>query len=987
MDGWLQVNWKDHEHPPPSLLQPASLRPALRAPLLARWLSWALALGLAMSLVLGPSLPAEAQTLVGDDDLKTGTEATAVPAPAPNVAPLPAGEPAQAGDVVDELRVSGNRRVESESVLGQVTTKVGQPLSLSTISEDIKRIHRLGYFDDIRVDATRADGEVIVTYIVEEKPAVARIEYEGNDKLTREDIEEVVDLETNQVLSVAEVKANAEKIRELYAEKGFYLAEVGYEIELDEETPGAAIVVFQIHEYAKVEVRKITFIGNSELEDRELKNIMATREGDFSSLLTSFGTFKEEAFEADLQRVTAYYYDKGFVEVVVGRPVVRLSRDKRYIFITIEITEGPQFDTGTVDLAGDFIRPKEELRELVELEPGETFSYGTARADAERIRDVYMDAGYAYVNVNPMMRPRADGTKVVDVSYDIQKGNKVYFGRIEIVGNDKTRDKVIRRELEIEEGELYSNTELEASRGKVMRLGFFEKVDITTQRADRPDVINARVEVTERPTGTFQVGAGLSSLESFIINAQISQNNFLGRGQSMSFNLQLSQIRTFFNAQFAEPYLFDTKLQFSVDLYNFDYVFQDFGRRSRGGNMSFGYPITDELNVSLTYKLEDVELRPGGREQRQTQQVGNLFRGGITSSAGVGVAYDNRDNRLFPTDGSYHSGRVELADDTFTRSQNEFIKYDAETRWYFPLIWGLVLRFNGEVGYVQSVDPHKPVPLFERYFVGGPTTVRGFDRFSLGPTRDVAANPDDPSSALDEFQIGGNKRLILTAEIEFPILTAVGIKGVVFADAGNAFDNDQPISLKLDLFSDEAQEYHDALRTSVGFGFRWFSPIGPLRFEWGIPLARLRDEKAIVFITVPVFAPVVMTLAPELGLTEDQAKIWFGMAEEHPPLFAFAGLWDRWLDEGGTPVDTCTLEALEAAFASDQQRVSRLILAVTYKDEDLQMPPDDDPLPRPVTGAIDGDAAHGRDRRPAAVVKPELLRLDVTVKTTMFGSG
>ena len=830
MDGWLEV-----------IERPPNPRPGFAS----RWTR--IVSALLAAVVFMASTPGFAQLPGEDEDFQPAEEPEAEGAPPPTALPLPTGEPAQEGDVVDEIRVSGNRRVEAESILNQVRTEVGKPLSLRTISEDIKRIHRLGYFENILVDATRSQGKVILTFVVEEKPAVSQIEYEGYDKLSLEDIKEVVDLKVNQVLSVADVKANAEKIRELYAEKGYYLAEVDYRIEVDDDTPGAAIVTFEIREYAKVEVKKITFLGNEAIPDSELKNIMATREGDWSAVLTSFGTFQEEQFEADLQRITAYYYDKGYVEVSVSRPVIRLSRDKRFIYVTIRIEEGPQFSTGKVDIQGDFIVPKEELWDLVTLTEGETFSYGTARTDAERIRDLYMDAGYAYVNVNPLMRPRPTGEKLVDVTYDIQKGNKVYFGRIEIVGNDKTRDKVIRRELEIEEGELYSNTEVELSRQKVMRLGFFEKVDITTQRGDRPDVINARVEVAERPTGTFQVGAGLSSLESFIVNAQVSQNNFLGLGQSFSFNLQLSQIRTFFNAQFSEPYLFDTRWQFAIDLYNFDFVFQDFGRRSRGGNLSLGYPITDELNVSMTYKLEDVELRPGGREQRQTQQVGNLFRGGVTSSLKLGTSYDTRDNRLFPTKGSFHAGSVELADDAITRSQNEFIKYDAETRWYFPLIWNFVLRLNGEVGYVQAVDAHKPVPLFERYFVGGPTTVRGFDRFSLGPSRDVAADPDDPGSVLDDFQIGGNKRLILTAEIEFPILTAVGIKGVVFADAGNAFDTGQPISLKLDLFSDDALEYRDVLRTSVGFGFRWFSPIGPLRFEWGIPLARLRDEDPIVF--------------------------------------------------------------------------------------------------------------------------------------------
>ncbi len=864
MDGWLLITVVPHASASRSRIAPIFASACGPDAVLRR----VVRIALILMLVMAFTTPASAQDR---DAFIPGDEEVSPDAAPERVVELPKGVAAREGEVVNSLRVTGNRRVESESVLAQVRSEEGKPLRLAEISEDIKRIYRLGYFEDVQVDATKtADGKVVVTFVVDEKPAIAKIAYEGQKKLALDDIKEVVNLKVNQVLNVSDVKANAEKIRELYSEKGFYLAEVTYEIKPDDTIPGASVVTFVIREYAKVEVKKITILGNANIPDGDLKNIMATREGDFSSLITSFGTFKEEAFEADLQRLMAYYYDKGYVEVNVARPSIRLSRDKRYIYVTINVTEGAQYTTGDVELQGDFIKPKEELEELVKLESDKTFSYGTARSDSERIRDLYMDAGYAYVNVNPLMRPRAGATKeaivdgesvevpahIVDVTYDIQKGNKVYFGRIDLVGNAKTRDNVIRRELKIEEGQLYSNSSLETSRQNVMRLGFFEKVEITTQRGDRSDVINARVEVSERPTGTFQVGAGLSSLESFILNMQISQNNFLGHGQSISFNTQASAIRTFFNFQFSEPWLFDTKLQFSVDAYNFDFLFQDFGRRSRGGNMSLGYPISDlipfmpsgyQAVLSLTYKLEHVKLTPGGRSQRQGQGVGNLFRGGLTSSLRGGLSLDHRDNRLFPTKGGFHTARVEVADDGITRSQNEFAKYDAETRWYFPLFWNFVLRLNGEIGYVQSIDAHKPVPLFERYFVGGPLTVRGFDRFSLGPSRDVAANPSDPSSSLDDFQIGGNKRLILTAEIEFPILTAVGIRGVLFADAGNAFDNGQPITLKLDLFSDDDQDYRDALRTAVGFGVRWFSPIGPLRFEWGIPLSRLRDEEPLVF--------------------------------------------------------------------------------------------------------------------------------------------
>lgn len=766
---------------------------------------------------------------------------------------VPDGVAAEPGDEVDIVQVVGNRRVEETSVLERIGTAPGEALDRAQVSEDIHAVYDLGYFRDVRVDATRrsSDGQVVVSFVVVEKPAIARVEYRGNDDLDDDELSEVVELERFSILDTSKVKESAEKIRAQYTEEGYYLAEVNYRIEEVEGREDLAVVIFEVREFAKVEVKKVTFLGNESVPDEELRQIMRTREGGLLSFLTDFGSFREEQFAEDLQRITAYYYDQGFVRVRVGVPSVRLSRDKREIYITISVDEGERYSVGSTDVTGDFIVDRAELMELVSLEPGDVFSYGTMRQDLQRLQALYRDAGYAYVTVNPLNRINAEDNSV-DVAYDISKGEKVYFGRIEIAGNSKTRDKVIRRELVIQEGELFSDTKLQASKRRVQRLGYFEDVQITTQRGASGDVINARVEVTETRTDTFQIGAGFSSTESFIANAQVSLNNLAGRGQSLSLQAQLSAIRSLFNLQFSEPWLFDSRWQFSLNLYNFDYALPDFSRRSTGGDITFGYPVSralkldipGELLVSATYKLEDVGIttnRSGG------ETSGAFFRGGLTSSVRLGTFYDDRDNRLFPTDGHYHSARVEFADDTWTQSQTEYLKTDLETRWYFPLFWQFVLRLQGQLGYVTNIDPNKSVPLFERYFVGGPTTVRGFDRFGLGPSRSVALRSSDPITSLDDFEIGGNKQLLLTAEVEFPIFTAAGIKGVIFADAGNAFDDEQPLTLDLDLFVDGSEQYSDALRTAVGFGFRWRSPIAPLRFEWGIPLQRLPGEQGLVF--------------------------------------------------------------------------------------------------------------------------------------------
>ncbi|WP_164856034.1 outer membrane protein assembly factor BamA [Lujinxingia sediminis] len=770
-------------------------------------------------------------------------------------AQLPSGEAAAEGQDIAEVRVQGNRRVEAASILDRVRLRAGMALSREQVSEDIRRIFALGYFDDVRVDATATGEGVVVTFIVDEKPAIDAIRYRGNDALSTEDIEEVVELQRFSIANFADINRSATAIQELYREKGHYLAEVDYEIDGVEGRDDLAVVTFEIREYSKVRVKRVTLLGNSAIEDDELKNIMATREGHWLSFLTKFGNFREQDFQDDLTRLVVYYYHQGYLQVQIDEPTIRLSRDKRDLYLTIRIDEGIKHYLNEVTIQGDLLADEDQLRAMIDLEPGDVMLWGEMLTGIQRIQRFYQDAGYANARVVPQPIPTQEDPSKVNLALTVTQGPLVSIGRIEVVGNVKTRDKVVRRELVIEEGQLYSASAIEQSRARVERLGYFEQVTVTSQPTSSPDVVDLRIEIKERPTGTFQIGAGLSSQESFIFQGQVSQENLLGRGQSLALSIQASGIRRLFNLRFSEPWLLGTRWQFAVDLYNFDYLYQDFSRVSTGGNLTFGYPlgellgleIGDALSTSLTYKLEDVQVKPGGYSGTNVQPASPLFTGGLTSSVRLGAYLDTRDNRIFPKRGMYHSARVEVADGTLTASENEFIKYDLDARFYFPLFWNMVLRLNGNLGFVTSTSPDRPVPIFERYFAGGPDTIRGFDRYTLGPSRRVPGSSDDPSGGLSEFHYGGNKRLVLTAEVEFPIIAAGNVTGVVFTDVGNAFDDGTPFTLKLDLMSDDANRYADALRTTVGFGVRWFSPIGPLRFEWGVPLERLSGEKPLVF--------------------------------------------------------------------------------------------------------------------------------------------
>jgi outer membrane protein insertion porin family len=533
------------------------------------------------------------------------------------------------------------------------------------------------------------------------------------------------------------------------------------------------------------------------------------------------------------------------------------------MYVSIPIDEGPVFAIGTVDFKGDLIGDKQAYYDRLSIKPGETFNRSKVGQDIVRLNDYYRDQGYAYVNVTPLTNVDMDKLAVT-LTFEIEQGKKVYFERINVRGNTKTRDKVIRREMKISEGELYNQTSLEVSRRRVQALGFFENVDVSTSRGSSDEFIEVNIEVSERPTGTFQIGAGFSSVENFIAQAQISQNNLFGRGQTLALSAQLSGLRQLFLLRFVEPYFLDTNWNFAFDIFNQTRSFGAFARTSTGGNLTWGRRLNFETNAFLTYKLEDVGVTgsSGGTTffgavaiPSEASSVANLFRGGLTSSLRAAMQYDSRDNRLFPTDGWFHNAFLEVAD-KFTGSENIFVRYGGFARHYRPL-WGpFVLHLNAEIGVVTSRDP-LGVPITERFLIGGINDIRGFRPRSLGPVISVQRQ-GEPGQPLAPLPLGGNMQLIWNSEIEFPLFQRVGISGVVFFDAGNAYNLEDRYctgsiggagarSAKFDPCFDFPSSVVSGIRSSVGFGFRWFSPIGPLRFEWGLPLDRQPGEEPLVF--------------------------------------------------------------------------------------------------------------------------------------------
>ncbi|HVK74256.1 MAG TPA: outer membrane protein assembly factor BamA [Kofleriaceae bacterium] len=764
--------------------------------------------------------------------------------------------PRMVGRPIDRIQFRGNRKVEDDAIRVNLQSKVGSTIDPAKIREDVRAMWKMGFFSDVTVEAEIGPGGgAILTFAVKEKPSVRKVLIAGSKELELDKINEVIDLQRDAILDVTKVKQNRQKIADLYVQKGFYLAAVDYEIKPVNEAE--VDVWFTIDERSKVQIRDVQFIGNKAISDEELRSMIATRKGGALSFLSDSGTFSEEAFERDLVIISAHYWDKGYAAVKLGTPQLRLSRDKRYMYLSIPIDEGPVFTIGEIKFKGKLVGDEAAHRAKIRAKPGDRFSRSVIAGDRDRLSDYYMDQGYAYANVLPMTQPDLD-KHVISLIYEVESGKKAYFERINVRGNSKTRDKVIRREMKISEGELFSSTNLEASKRRINALGFFEKVDVSTKRGSSDELVEVNVEVTERPTGTFQVGAGFSSVENFIAQAQISQNNLFGRGQTLALQAQLSSLRQLFLLRFVEPYFLDSNWTFAFDLYNQSRVYSDFSRNAAGFNLTWGYPITYEARAFVTYKLESVGISTGSRGTTQegavsqpitNEDVANLFRGGVTSSIRGALQWDSRNNRLFPSQGWYDNAFVEYAS-KYTGSENDFVRWGGFIRHYREL-WGpFVLHLNAEVGVTTSTDP-LGVPISERYLIGGIYDVRGYRPRSLGP---LLATGSDPDGALRLLPLGGNMQVIFNSEVEFPLLKRLAISGVVFFDMGNAYNledrycsgQNTSLSPKFNPCFDFPTSLTTGLRKSVGFGFRWFSPIGPLRFEWGIPLDRQTRPDGVV---------------------------------------------------------------------------------------------------------------------------------------------
>lgn len=768
------------------------------------------------------------------------------------------------GRRIRRVRVLGNRRVGDEDVLASVRSRAGQVCTEERIHDDARALWDLGFFDDIRVEAEAADGRIDLIFRVRERPAIAAVRYEGNDHVSTSDIDEVVQLRAGSILSMRDVQREVTRIRDLYAEKGYFLARI--EPRLVQQPNNEVDVVFRIREGDEVTVRRIRFVGNRHLSGGDLRSIMQTGETGLFSFISNNDNFQDDRFDEDVNRLQAIYYDRGYLTMRVGTPRIELTPDRRFIDITIPVAEGPRFRIGRLrvveqDDEGNEVEPlggRRRVRELIAAEPGDWFSRTALGQSLLSVTRHYRDAGYAHVDVQPETDLDLE-RNVVDLAIVVRRGPLTRIERINVRGNTKTRDSVIRREIRIAEGDLYSQTQLEQSRAFIQALGYFERVELSESDGSAPDRIVVNVEVAERPTGTFNVGAGFSSIEAFIFTAQVQQQNLFGNGQSLNLQLQLSGLRQLVQIQFVEPYFFDTQWTFALELFKTVRQFSTFTRDSTGGSLSFGHPLFDRrLSLFLQYRADYVQIGPRtggfgagqGLFQLNLLPIQNNFRNGLQSSLRLTVTWDSRDNRIYPANGVYASWSTEVADEAIG-SAASWVRHRAFFRWYWELFSGVVLKMNTEWGLIASRQAPGP-PVFERFYLGGIFNVRGFPLNSLGPRIGVPRSYDPPDGgAVSQYgeSVGGNMQFYYNLELEFPIIQQVGIRGVIFTDGGNAWNLDQylcqaPQPADYVSSADPCQVNLFDLRTSWGFGIRWISPLGPLRFEWGIPFMRIPGRES-----------------------------------------------------------------------------------------------------------------------------------------------
>lgn len=718
---------------------------------------------------------------------------------------------------IKSIEIRGNRRVEKNTIRFYIATRVGDRFSISKLRKDIKKIYDLGFFRNVKVDVNPFEGGLRVTFIVEEKPAVSQVRVAGNNKVDLEDILEKITVTSQSILSQGTVRESVGAIRSLYQEEGYYFARV--ESIVEEAGANQVNVEFQITEGEKVSIREIAFRGNLAFSDKAIRKTMQTEQKWLLSWFTDGDVYKEDQLQTDLIRIQVFYQNKGYIRVEVKEPMIYENRKENSLSLVIPIVEGKQYRVGKVQIEGDDVFTGDELRKHISFKKGDIYNRSRMNSDIVKITEAYAQKGHAFADIIPQTTIN-DDKRVADIKITPKKGRRAFIGRIFIKGNDFTRDKVIRREVMLLEGSLFDGNKLKRTRRRIRKLGYFEDVKIETKRGSKPDLLDVEIEVKEKPTGAISGGTGYSNNSGLLLFGEVRENNLFGRGQLLAFRLRRSDLDTTGSLNFMEPRVFDSNFALTSGIFLANDEFETYERDRSGGNLGFGRYLGESWMANLMYQFEENHIF-------NVKDTANSFvvkQKGVSSTSGVTgtLTRDTRDSRVKATDGGLTTVTNRVTGGIFG-GDNKFFTFAASHKHYYPFFKRrVILMSHGRVTWAGGFGG-KELPVFERAYLGGARSVRGFSFRGVGP-RDSNKDP-----------LGGEASLLFNLELQVPFVA--GARAVVFFDAGQVY-NKAGSFRSYDPFE---------LRASVGTGLRILSPVGPLSLDWGFKLQKRTDEKLSEF--------------------------------------------------------------------------------------------------------------------------------------------
>ena len=706
--------------------------------------------------------------------------------------------------LIKEITVEGNRRVQEAVIFGRVQSKLGSQFNPGLLSEDLRAIFALGFFDDVQMRVEDFEGGVKVVFVVTERPFVRDVDFVGNKRLATNTLQEKIDLKLGSVYNPVDVQRAREKLTEYYEEEGYFEVQISPEVE--KFADGDVRIVFNINEGRRITIDRVVIVGNQGLSARQIKGAMTVQEREYFILR---GTIQRQRLEEDIDRILALYNDHGYIQARVDSYDIAVDRERARVVITISVVEGPQYRVDQVKMTGVTLLPESEVLRQIKLKPGDVFSRTKLRESVNSIADLYSTIGRASADINPRTEQMPEAAKV-NITFDIVEGPVVYVERINISGNLRSEDKILRREVPMVEGDMFTLQKMQQARQRLINLGYFDMVNVSTSPgADKTKII-VNVEVTEKPTGIFSIGGGYSSADSFVGTIDLSQRNFLGKGYEASLRIRAGAITQQGIISFTDPWFLDRPLSAGFDIFSTSRVFQDYTYRSVGAGLRLSHPFAEYWRWHLGYRISqdrisniaDTVTSPDLLQQRGTR-VTSLVSGSITR--------DSRDNFQAPSRGGQTVLSLEFAG---LGGDNKFVKAVASTT-YFKTIWfGHIISGRAEVGWMTGWGGAE-TPIFERFFLGGPNSLRGWKFRQVSPVDSTG------------FPIGGESEALGNVEYLIPLPFGLRIAG--FFDAGNVWATGSSHNL-----SD--------IRSDVGAGVRWLSPFGPLRLDYGVKLDRRKGE-------------------------------------------------------------------------------------------------------------------------------------------------